>query len=54
MENGWDDALKQGKKVKVDIRPNYKGTSKRPDSFDVFYEIDGVESFETFKNKVGG
>jgi len=54
MENGWSDALDKGKKVEVDIRPIYEDNNKRPSSFDVFYEIDGVETFETFKNVAGG
>lgn len=36
--NVEDDALKNGKKVDVDIQPIYKGTSNRPDEFVVKYK----------------
>ncbi len=54
MENEWDGALKEGKKVEVDINPIYKGTSKRPDKFKVIYKIDGKEFVKKFKNAPGG
>ncbi|CFR15934.1 Uncharacterised protein [Yersinia frederiksenii] len=41
MENKWADALKDGRQVNVKIEPVYKGNSKRPDSFNVTYSIDG-------------
>jgi hypothetical protein len=49
MEKEWADALKQGKKVKVEISMIYDKT-KRPELFRVFYEIDGEEIIKTFKN----
>ena len=45
LENSWADALKQGDKVKVKITPNYKGDSKRPDSFEIKYKI-GEDGWE--------
>lgn len=53
MENKWAKALGGGKTVKVDIRPIYEGDNKRPTAFDVFYEIDEVEEFESFGNRLG-
>nr|WP_276320189.1 DNA/RNA non-specific endonuclease [Histophilus somni] len=41
MERQWKQALEQGKKVEVDIKPIYRGNSKRPDSFDINYSING-------------
>ncbi|WP_391592312.1 hemagglutinin repeat-containing protein [Yersinia massiliensis] len=41
MENKWADALKDGRQVNVKIEPVYTGNSKRPDSFNVTYSIDG-------------
>ncbi|WP_239928902.1 DNA/RNA non-specific endonuclease [Photobacterium sanguinicancri] len=56
MENKWAKALKGDppKKVEVEINAIYDGDSKRPSTFDVFYEIDGVEKFVSFKNKPEG
>ena len=42
LENKWDKALAKGKEVEVEIIPNYTGSSKRPDSLEVWYKIDGV------------
>ncbi|MDO6498871.1 DNA/RNA non-specific endonuclease [Photobacterium sanguinicancri] len=56
MENKWAKALKGDppKKVEVEINAIYDCDSKRPSTFDVFYEIDGVEKFVSFKNKPEG
>lgn len=53
MENEWAAALKAKppKEVEVDIRPVYKGDSKRPDSFIAKYTIDGKPYKQRFKNK---
>lgn len=53
MEQEWADALKEGKKVEVDIQPIYKGTSTRPDSFSVRYKIDGKETVRRMTNPTG-
>ena len=39
MENEWASALKKGDSVSVKIEPNYTGSSVRPDSFTVDYQI---------------
>lgn len=54
MENKWDGALKNGKKIEVDIKPIYKGDSKRPEAFSVKYWIDGKKKTAFFENKPGG
>ena len=54
IENVWDNALKRGKKVEVDIQPIYKGSSNRPDKFKLVYKIDGKEFVKKFKNSPGG
>lgn len=51
MEKTWADALKDGKKVSVDIRPTYVGDGARPTSFMVEYKVDNVQYKVTFKNK---
>jgi yeeF1 len=52
IERDWADALKSDppKKVEVDIKINYEGTSMRPSSFEVNYKIDGIEYFEEIPN----
>ncbi|WP_252180145.1 DNA/RNA non-specific endonuclease [Endozoicomonas sp. 4G] len=54
MENKWAAALAEEppKQVSVEIRPIYEEGSKRPSSFDVFYEVDGKEHFSSFENGV--
>jgi len=47
-------ALKDGKKVKVNIEPVYSGTGVRPDAFRVNYTIDGIQSKNILLNKPGG
>lgn len=42
LENKWDRALGKGKTVDVEVTPKYTGSSKRPDSLDVKYKIDGM------------
>ena len=55
-ENKWARALNGDppKTVKVDIQPIYKGNSKRPQAFEVIYEIGGKEEFLEFANKTEG
>ena len=52
IERDWADALKSNppKKVEVDIKINYDGSSMRPTSFEVNYKIDGIEYFEEIPN----
>lgn len=56
MENKWAEALKKEppQVVEVEINAIYEGASKRPSSFEIFYEIDGIEKFLPLKNKPGG
>ena len=52
IERRWEDALKSKppKKVEVDVKINYEGSSMRPTSFEVNYKIDGIEYFEEIPN----
>lgn len=55
MENTWANALKDGKKVDVNIQPIYSGSSARPDRVIVKYSIDGGRPVNVdFKNSPGG
>jgi hypothetical protein len=51
MENKWDNALKDGKDVSVDIHPVYTDATHRPSSFDVSYSVDGIRYRLKFHNK---
>ena len=52
IERKWEDALKSKppKKVEVDVKINYEGSSMRPTSFEVNYKIDGIRHKEIIKN----
>ena len=50
MERSWQTALQAGKKVEVDIKVIYEGSSKRPKKFEVDYTIDGENFFQPFIN----
>lgn len=50
MEDRWAQALKQGKKVYVEIRPAYAGHSKRPFRLDVRFDVNGQQSIDRFSN----
>jgi hypothetical protein len=54
MEKGWASALKDGKEVSVEIKPEYKGDSLRPERFRVKQTIDGETSTRFFRNQPGG
>ncbi|HSX56652.1 MAG TPA: DNA/RNA non-specific endonuclease [Sphingomonas sp.] len=54
MEDGWVEALKAGRKVFVTIEPHYIGTSRRPDSVTVTWEIDGEKESQKFSNDPKG
>ncbi len=43
LEQEWKSALEKRKSVQVKIKPRYTGTSKRPDSFDIEYSINGSD-----------
>ena len=50
LENQWAKALEEGKKVSVTVKVNYMGDSLRPNSFDVFYKINGEQIFRSIPN----
>ena len=54
MEMQWKQALEQGKKVEVDIKPIYSGNSKRPDSFEIKFSIDNSINRRNLKNTATG
>lgn len=54
LENKWKRASKRGKVVEVEITPQYTGSSKRPDSLNVVYKINGKIRTKTIPNKTGG
>ena len=54
MEMEWAKALDSGKKVEVNIKPIYSGSSKRPDSFEVSYSVDGKQFERIMKNTPTG
>ncbi|MCM3702388.1 DNA/RNA non-specific endonuclease [Paenibacillus macerans] len=57
METEWAEALSEvpPRKVSVKIKVNYSSDSLRPDSFSIFYEIEGEELIEKIiKNQAGG
>ncbi|WP_342755385.1 hemagglutinin repeat-containing protein [Pantoea sp. MBD-2R] len=55
MENSWATALKDGRKIDVNIQPIYSGNNTRPDRVIVQYSIDGSRPVNVdFKNSPGG
>ncbi|MFC4402906.1 DNA/RNA non-specific endonuclease [Gracilibacillus xinjiangensis] len=50
LENQWVTAIKEGKKVSVNVKVNYDGTGLRPTSFEIKYNIDGVIKKVRLKN----
>ena len=55
LEKQWKNLLNEGKQVEVNIKPIYSGSSKRPDSFEVSYWVDGkVLPKEFIKNTPTG
>ncbi|TYR81850.1 transposase [Priestia megaterium] len=50
LENQWATAIKEGKKVSVNVKVNYDGTGLRPISFEIKYNIDGVIKKVRLKN----
>ncbi|WP_371859455.1 DNA/RNA non-specific endonuclease [Rummeliibacillus stabekisii] len=57
METEWANALKEipPKKVSVKIKPVFAGTSLRPHSYKVIYEIEGKGIFKkNIENRAGG
>jgi HK97 family phage portal protein len=54
LENKWKRALKRGKEVEVEITPRYSSSSKRPDSLDIVYKINGKIRTKKIPNKARG
>ncbi|QTR78228.1 DNA/RNA non-specific endonuclease [Bacillus cytotoxicus] len=54
LESAWAKALRDERKVIVDIRPVYEGNSVRPVSFNIKYRIDGEKFKASLKNVYGG
>lgn len=50
LENQWATAIKEGKKVSVNVKVNYEGTGLRPTSFEIKYNIDGAIKKVRLKN----
>jgi len=51
IENQWAKDVLAGKKVKVEIKVNYKGDTFRPSSFEVSWSVNGEEFYRLIKNK---
>ena len=54
LEYAWAKALRDKRKVIVDIRSVYEGNSIRPVSFNIKYRIDGEKFKTNLKNVYGG
>lgn len=55
LENSWERAIKDGKSVRVEISPSFKGDSLRPDTLKVRQWIDGKpKPAKIFRNAPGG
>lgn len=54
LENRWAEAIRSGKRVFVDIVPEYRGTSMRPYRLIVTSIIDGNKRIEDFPNEKQG
>ncbi|MCQ6264710.1 DNA/RNA non-specific endonuclease [Fictibacillus sp. WQ 8-8] len=50
LENQWAAAIKEGKKVSVNVKVNYDEAGLRPASFEIKYVIDGVMKKRVLKN----
>ncbi len=50
IENIWDNAIKNGQKVSLDMQVKYDENSSRPSEFIVLYELDGKKYNKTIKN----
>jgi len=50
LEIEWENALKAGKEVKVEMKFLFGGNSKRPEFFQVNYWIDGKKTTAAFDN----
>lgn len=53
LENELAKAVKEGKKVRINVEPVYEEDSRRPTAIIVTYSIDGEESVRVFPNEKG-
>ncbi|HEY0624546.1 LysM peptidoglycan-binding domain-containing protein [Sphingomonas sp.] len=54
MEDSWAEDLRTGRKVFVTMEPHYIGTSRRPGSITVTWEVDGEKQIRRFPNEPKG
>ncbi|MFB9047965.1 DNA/RNA non-specific endonuclease [Sphingobium indicum] len=54
LENSWANDLRAGKKVFVDIIPQYAGTSRRPYRLTVTWYVNGERNLRNFPNEPRG
>jgi hypothetical protein len=54
MEDEWAKDIRAGRKIVVDIVPNYVGTSQRPNRVRVTWYVDGQRHVEEFSNEAKG
>ena len=50
LERAWENALKDGKTVNIEIALDYTGTNKRPTGFNVVYKIGDFKDKTYFSN----
>jgi LysM repeat protein len=53
IEDGWAADLRAGRRVFVDIKAVYVGTSKRPNRVNVTWYVEGQKRFKSFPNASG-
>jgi len=54
MEDSWVEDLEAERNVFVTIEPHYVGTSRRPESITVTWEVDGEKQVRKFSNEPKG
>lgn len=54
LEDRWAKTIHSGKRVFVDILPNYRGTSMRPHMLTIIWTVDGKKLKLEFSNEKGG
>jgi hypothetical protein len=54
LEDHWAKALREGKRVFVDIVPQYEGVSTRPTRLKIIWRIDGKEFEKELANEPQG
>jgi hypothetical protein len=54
LEDQWARGVRSGKRVFVDIIPQYRGVSMRPSRLDIVWIVDGRRSIDSFANEPKG